>query len=69
MTSELTITCDGCNEPITEEDQHIRVMVSEVDNGQGIRSAPSVDDYHAKCWTKPIAKGTSFVVDSLMIEP
>lgn len=68
MSTEITVTCDGCGEPITSEQQHIRVVAQEVDTGAGITSAPAQKDYHPEHVPEPVTVATGFELDSLIVE-
>lgn len=68
MSTELIVTCDGCGQPIIDEHQHVRVVVAEVDNGEGISSAPVVNDYHADHVPKPMVQATGFQLNGLVQE-
>jgi hypothetical protein len=65
LTTEVTIICDGCGQPILPEEghEHVQIHAHEVDHGQGITSAPAHKDYHPGCLPTeptPVARAVGY---------
>jgi len=46
MTTEITVICDGCGNPIVPPQERVQITAMQIDTGEGITSAPIMLDYH-----------------------
>lgn len=66
MTTEVTVTCDGCGKVIEPGTDHVQLAAHQVDTGQGVTSAPSYADYHPDCLPTTATEDIGYEHNSLV---
>ena len=66
MTTQYTVTCDGCGLVFSEGDERVQVHAMEVDTGGGITSSPVLKDFHPACLPTAVTQEIGYKHGSLV---